>query len=131
MRSTISELTFNRKEANDILKHFKGRSFLNLQATETHFVEHVKDAKIIHLATHALLNNENPLESGLLFNTSQDSLNDGFLSSKEIYNMPLSADLATMSACNTGKGTWDKLEGIYSLARAFIYARCKSVLSSL
>ncbi len=130
-RSSVSPLSFNRKEVNNILKYFKGESFLNIKATETSFIDNVQEAKIIHLATHALINNENPMESGLLFNASQDSLNDGFLSSKEIYNMQLSADLATMSACNTGKGDWDKLEGIYSLARAFIYAGCKSVLSSL
>lgn len=131
IRSNVSPLSFNRKEVNNILKHFQGESFLNNQATETSFIENVKTAKIIHLATHALIDNENPMESGLLFNTLQDSLNDGFLSSKEIYNLQLSADLATMSACNTAKGNWDKLEGIYSLARAFIYAGCKSVLSSL
>ena len=57
--------------------------------------------------------------------------NDGFLHAYEIYNLPLQARLAVLSACETGVGELVKGEGVMSLARAFHYAGCPSVVTSL
>ena len=57
--------------------------------------------------------------------------NDGILHAYEVYNLRLNADLAVLSACNTGRGKLAKGEGIISMARAFKYAGCNNVLMSL
>ena len=81
------------------------------------------------MATHGLINDENPLLSELLF--SSDSLNDGFLNVAEIYGLSLNAELVVLSACDTGVGTSSKGEGSISISRAFRYAGCPSVIMSL
>ncbi len=45
--------------------------------------------------------------------------------------MQLKANLAVLSACNTGSGKLSRGEGIMSLARGFMYAGCPSVITSL
>ncbi|MEL7006350.1 MAG: CHAT domain-containing protein, partial [Bacteroidota bacterium] len=59
-----------------------------------------------------------------------DSLEDGMLHTFELFNMNLSAELAVLSACNTGIGKLQKGEGVMSLGRAFSYAGCPSIVMS-
>ena len=80
---------------------------------------------------HAFSNAETPLLSGLAFTSDTNSTEDGFLHTAEIYELPLRAELAVLSACNTGYGKLIKGEGAMSLARAFRYAGCPSVAMSL
>jgi CHAT domain-containing protein len=80
---------------------------------------------------HALIDDNNPMNSRLAFaRDATDSLEDGYLNAYELYNMELSADLAVLSACETGFGSLKKGEGIMSLARAFAYAGCPSLVMS-
>jgi len=58
-------------------------------------------------------------------------LEDGLLHAYEIYPRNLRADLAVLSACETGLGKWRKGEGMMSLARAFKYAGCPNIVMSL
>ncbi|MEO0474059.1 MAG: CHAT domain-containing protein, partial [Bacteroidota bacterium] len=60
-----------------------------------------------------------------------DSLNDGFLTVAELFNLNLNADLVVLSACETGTGRLYRGEGIASLARGFSYAGASSILTSL
>ena len=66
--------------------------------------------------------------SGLVF--QRDSLNDedDFLHTHELYNMELNADVAVLSACNTGLGKVQEGEGVMSMARGFAYAGCPNML---
>ncbi|MDX2250596.1 MAG: CHAT domain-containing tetratricopeptide repeat protein [Bacteroidia bacterium] len=134
----------NQPEVQTVAGLMKGKSWLAAQATETAFRENAEEYKILHLATHAWINDENPLYSGLWFvpeiegdTAKRDSLSlieevkDGFLHAYEIYNLVISADLAVLSACETGSGVLRRGEGIMSLARAFRYAGCPSVLMTL
>jgi CHAT domain-containing protein len=79
---------------------------------------------------HALIDDENPMYSRLVFTQGIDTLEDGNLHTFELYNMKLNHDLAVLSACNTGYGKLQKGEGIMSLARAFSYAGVPSVVTS-
>ena len=45
--------------------------------------------------------------------------------------MNIPASLVTLSACNTGTGKLHKGEGVMSLSRAFAYAGCPSIITSL
>ena len=79
---------------------------------------------------HALVDDEDPMNSKLVFTQVRDSLHDSYLHAFEIYNRTIHAELAVLSACNTGYGTLRSGEGLMSLARAFAYAGCPSVIMS-
>ena len=130
-RDQIAPLEWNQQEAQDIARHFSGVSLTGQQASERRFKEEANRYRILHLAMHALVDDDNPMYSRLAFaKDSTDSLEDGYLNAYELYDMELSADLAVLSACETGFGTLKKGEGIMSLARAFAYAGCPSLVMS-
>jgi len=89
--------------------------------------------RIIHFATHGLLNSDQPELSGLilsLYAPNGDKV-DGFLRMHEIYNLRLSAELVVLSACQTGVGKEVKGEGLVALTRGFMYAGTRRVIASL
>jgi CHAT domain-containing protein len=89
--------------------------------------------RILHLATHGLLNTEHPELSGVVLSLvdRQGQPQDGFLRLHEIYNLKLSADLVVLSACQTGLGKEIQGEGLVGLTRGFMYAGAPRVLASL
>lgn len=130
-RSALLPLPNSYYEIESAMEYFDGEIFNRERATEFNFRQIAPNSKIIHLATHGLINDLFPMESGLAFTELGDTIEDGFLSAMEIYGLELNADLAIMSACNTGYGKLAKGEGVMSLGRAFLYAGCKSVIMSL
>lgn len=100
-------------------------------ATEEHFREIAGNYRIIHLATHGLVDNHSEDDTFLAFAPRKDSLENERLYLREIYQLPLSADLVILSACETGSGPLQRGEGIISLARAFTYAGAGSLFTSL
>jgi CHAT domain-containing protein/Tfp pilus assembly protein PilF len=91
----------------------------------------LKDYKIIHFATHGLLDEEVVGRSGLVLTLDNDPQEDGFYQVREIYNNRLNANLVVLSACQTGKGKLEKGEGVSGLSRAFLHAGAESVVVSL
>src|SRR5690349_11313262 len=86
---------------------------------------------IIHLATHGVLDNRDPLYSHLLLTkTDGDVENDGSLEAREIMNMHLNADLAVLSACDTGNGRISPGEGVIGMSWAFFVAGSRSMVVS-
>jgi CHAT domain-containing protein len=120
-----------KEEVKQISSILNAEVYLDEQATETHFKEKANDFRILHLAMHTLLNDEDPLYSKLAFTQMVDTVNDGFLHTYEVYNMDLNAELTVLSSCNSGMGILQKGEGIQSLARGFTYAGCPSILMTL
>lgn len=111
----------------------KGLILMDSSATKKHFIESMPFYPVIHLATHAVANDSDPLQSYIAFfsySHSADSIR--LLYEQEIYNLDMqSARLIILSACETGNGQLINNEGIMSLSRAFSYAGCKSVITSL
>lgn len=126
-----STLAGGEAEVQDIASRIQGQAFVGAMATETAFRQVVSDFRMLHLAMHTRLDDRNPLQSALVF--SPDSLggDDGLLHIREIYSLRIAADLAVLSACETGVGRFRRGEGVMSLARAFRYAGCPNVLTSL
>ncbi|HEX8180047.1 MAG TPA: CHAT domain-containing protein [Pyrinomonadaceae bacterium] len=89
--------------------------------------------RIVHFATHGLLNRQHPTLSGVVLSlvNEQGRRQDGFLRLHDIYNMHLAADLVVLSACNTGLGKDVRGEGLIGLTRGFMYAGAAGVLTSL
>ena len=85
----------------------------------------------IHLATHGVLDNRDPLNSYLLLTkTDGDPENDGLLQAREVIDMHLDADLAVLSACETGNGRISPGEGVIGMSWAFFVAGARSVVVS-
>ncbi|MCD4747562.1 MAG: CHAT domain-containing protein [Bacteroidales bacterium] len=120
-----------KNEINRINKIFDGDNFYDFEATELNFKSTAKDYDILHFAMHTLIDDENPMFSKLVFTINNDSIEDGFLNTYEIYNLDLNARLAVLSACKTGCGKLHKGEGILSLARGFIYAGVPGIVMTL
>lgn len=128
--ANLSDLPGTRDEILAISSIIDGTYYYGDYASERNFKDNAKDYKIIHLALHGEIDDENPMNSKLHFTTATDSLEDNFLHAFEIYNLDLNAELAVLSACNTGSGELIQGEGLMSLARAFSFAGCKSLVMS-
>lgn len=124
---------FTKELAKKSARLFNGESFLNEASTKTLFKNSAKEHKIIHIGTHAESNNISPELSRLVFAKSMDStqMDENYLYTYEIYNTNLSSNLAILTACETGKPTYQSGEGMISLAHAFNYAGSESMLTSL
>ena len=131
MRESIAPLKGARTEVERAGDMFKGTQYLGQQATEHEFKHESSSSSILHLAMHALVDDEDPMRSRLLFTLDTDTLEDGSLNAYEIYQLQLDAELAVLSACNTGTGKIKKGEGVMSLSRAFMYAGCPNIVMSL
>lgn len=129
-RDAITNLAFSRDEVLQAASYFEGKTFTSDMATETAFREYGTRARILHLAMHAIADDLHPMRSKLLFSSS-DTVEDGFLNAYELYNLPLNAELAVLSACNTGYGQLARGEGVMSLSRAFSFAGCQSIIMSI
>ena len=108
-----------------------GKALTESAATEQQFLQEASDADILHFGTHALLENEQPLYSFLALTPEPTNGEDGYLQTYELYSQPLQARLAVLTACETGLGAYRQGDGVLSLAHAFRYAGCPSVLYSL
>ena len=127
-RSFLVSLPGAQKEVEQSAKFFQNPKLLTQQtATEALFKTHLAESDIIHLATHALLDDD-PLKSRLFFGETDSTEQDGILYAQELMAMDINAKLAILSACNTGSGKAHYSEGHQSLAYAFAYGGCPNVL---
>ncbi len=130
-------LPFTRREADaiySIAAKDAALEALDFDASKaTALSPELKDYRIVHFATHGLLNNDHPELSGLVFSLvdKQGKEQDGFLRMLDIYNMELNADLVVLSACQTALGKQVQEEGLLGLTRGFMYAGAPRVVASL
>ena len=125
---TLERLPFTRREAEAIIalapkgKTLKALDFDASRATVTS--DDIARYRIVHLATHALLNNVHPELSGIVLSlvdkTGQPQ--NGFLRLHEVYNLKLRADLVVLSGCRTALGKDVRGEGLIGLTGGFMYA---------
>jgi CHAT domain-containing protein/Tfp pilus assembly protein PilF len=130
-------LLFSRAEAEAILQGIptsQSLKALDFEASRpTATSPELYNYRIVHFATHGLLNSEHPELSGLVLSlvNEQGKEQNGFLGLKDIYNLNLRADLVVLSACETGLGKEVQGEGLVGVARGFMYAGASSVVASL
>jgi len=85
--------------------------------------------RVLHFATHAELDEADPLGSALRLAPSQND--DGRLEVQEIFGLDLHASLVVLSACETALGKLTRGDELTGLTRAFIYAGTPSVITTL
>jgi CHAT domain-containing protein len=122
--SGLTNLRCNKEEVESIASVIGGEKRMNGAATKADFLREAKDYKIIHLATHAFVN-QNDSKLNRIY------LQDDFLSDVNLYSLALNTELAVLSACNTGSGELLRGEGVMNLARGFINAGCSSTIMSM
>jgi CHAT domain-containing protein len=130
-------LRFSRQEAEAISAllperdRLKALDFTASRATAQS--QELGQYRMLHFATHGLLNSLHPELSGLVFSLVDErgQAQDGFLRFHEIYNLKLKADLVVLSACQTALGKEVRGEGLIGLTRGFMYAGAPRVVASL
>lgn len=85
------------------------------------------DYTVIHLASHAVAFAGSPLDSFVML--AANSGNDGRLTARRVFALSLTADLVTLSACQTGLGLVSG-DGVIGLSRAFLARGARSVIVS-
>jgi len=125
----LNPLYFSGKEVASV----GGSLYLEKEATKQQFLKVAGSYNILHLATHASVDDENPLQSFIAFYPQDEESIAGYrLYTHELYNLRLdSVNLVVLSSCDAGNGRLVKGEGIISLARAFAYAGCPNIVTTL
>jgi CHAT domain-containing protein len=131
----LSPLDGAETEAKNIADLLQVTPLIGEQATEARVKQQLPSAQLIHLATHGLLDYGDPRAYGTLDFPGAIALTagddeDGLLTSAEILEMDLQADLAVLSACDTGRGRITG-DGVVGLSRSLITAGVPSVVVSL
>jgi CHAT domain-containing protein len=105
---------------------------LDANATESKFKSQPPgNFKILHFAVHGVSSPQFPERAALILGRDPNSTDDGLLQFREITRLSLSADLVTLSACDTATGKLEGEEGIDGLAEAFLLAGARSVVGAL
>ncbi|HEU4870837.1 MAG TPA: CHAT domain-containing tetratricopeptide repeat protein [Pyrinomonadaceae bacterium] len=133
----LRRLRFSRQEAEEITRYTKND--LKLEAVDFQANRALATSaelgqyRIVHFATHGLINNTHPELSGVVLSLVDEKgrPQNGFLRLYDLYNLKLSADLVVLSACQTALGKEIRGEGLVGLTRGFMYAGAPRVVSSL
>lgn len=133
----IPRLVASRDEANAIIEvasvsdNLKAIGFDASKTAATTL--DLSQYRIIHIATHGVLDSKRPELSGLLLSRYDRAghQTEGFLTLDDIYNLNLAADMVVLSACNTGLGKDVRGEGLVGLVHGFMYAGTSRVVASL
>ncbi len=124
------DLPYAQQEASALGQILKdSQVLLRNEATETVIKRFGSGFTRVHLASHGMVDPENPLQSGLLL--AGDEENDGRFTVAELYQTRLNADLITLSACETGLGKVSNGDDVVGFTRGFLYAGARSIVSSL
>jgi CHAT domain-containing protein/Tfp pilus assembly protein PilF len=135
--SGFERLAHSRREAASILARVPaGKSFsaLDFEASrERVLAADLGRYRILHFATHGLVNTEHPELSGLVLSLvdAAGRPRDGFLRLSDFYRLQLSADLVVLSSCRTALGREVRGEGLVGLTGGFLSSGASRVLVSL
>ena len=125
----LSQLKGARQEAIDVGKLLNTLPLLGEQATKKNVLEQMQAAPMLHFATHGLLDTIQGDMPGAIA-LAPSGTDNGFLTSGEIFDLNLKANLVVLSACDTGRGKITG-DGVLGLSRSFVAAGVPSVVVSL
>jgi CHAT domain-containing protein len=133
----FQRLPFSRREAEAItatVPRGQWAKALDFQASRDAATDAgLSDYRVVHFATHGLLDSNNPELSGVVLSLvdQRGQSQNGFLRLHEIYNLKLPVELVVLSACRTGLGKDIRGEGLVGLTRGFMYAGAARIVASM
>jgi len=107
----------------------RSKVYIGAEAREDRLKAEATQARVLHFATHGILNNASPMYSHLVL-AQGDTNEDGLLEAWELMRLDLKADLAVLSACETARGRFGAGEGMIGLTWALFVAGVPSTLVS-
>lgn len=125
----LDSLEFSSTEVNALEELLGAQVLMGKEADLATFWQLASQYNILHLATHGIDNIYRGDYSYLAF-TKADAATEGRLFVEDLFRNELHADLVVMSACESGVGRYQEGEGVISLARGFVAAGAKSVVST-
>ncbi|WP_228045367.1 MULTISPECIES: CHAT domain-containing tetratricopeptide repeat protein [unclassified Tolypothrix] len=132
----LESLPGAEEEAKKIAQILGTNAIIGEQATESAIVQKMASAKLIHFATHGLLDGIT-IDSPGAIALNPSVQDDGFLTTSEIMEhfaidnkQNLQAEFVVLSACDTGRGDI-KGEGVIGLSRAFMASGVPTLVVSL
>jgi CHAT domain-containing protein/Flp pilus assembly protein TadD len=129
----LPSLPAAQQEATEIATLFNTQAITGNGATKAVVVQKMSQARVIHLATHGLLDYLKiflGLPGAGAVALAPSGQDNGLLTTEEILNLKLNAELVVLSACDTGNGKITG-DGIIGLSRSLITAGVPSVIVSL
>jgi CHAT domain-containing protein len=129
----LGSLPFARREGRSAVRQLGGESLLQVgNAASEGFLKSADLQRfgILHFATHAVLDVQNPERSGVLL-TPAPASEDGLLQIREIVSLSLAGRVVVAASCRGASGTVLRGEGVMGLARAFFQAGAPTVVANL
>jgi CHAT domain-containing protein len=135
-------LPSTRQEAQDVRRSVPSSQILmGPRASERALRTALREARIVHVASHGFLNRRNPLFSRVelappVTNEKRTSADDGRLDVHELFGMNIGTQLVFLSGCETGVGTawstdFSRGDDFATLAQAFLYSGAREVVATL
>jgi CHAT domain-containing protein len=124
----LAPLPGTEQEAQAIAPLFNTKALIGNNATKAAIVQLMPSARVIHLATHGILDEDRGIGSAIALAPSGND--DGLLTAEQLLEMKLNAELVVLSACDTGRGRITG-DGVVGLSRSLISAGVPSVIVSL
>ena len=107
----------------------RSKVYVGAEAREDRVKSEASQARILHFATHGMLNNASPMYSHLAL-AEGGTGEDGLLEAWELMHLDLQADLAVLSACETARGRIGAGEGMIGFSWAMFIAGVPSIVVS-
>ncbi|KST70317.1 CHAT domain-containing protein [Mastigocoleus testarum] len=117
-------------EAKEVANLLQTKAIIGKDATKLDIVKKMPKAKIIHIATHGLLDDIKQLGVPGAIALAPSGNDNGFLTSPEIIDLQLNAELVVLSACQTGRGDITG-DGVIGLSRSLLTSGAASTIVSL
>lgn len=108
-------------------------------ATKEAFKNRVGNSRLVHVATHSEVSEQDPLFSTIFLSTDNSSIQqtDSALQSEqalyayELFDTPLNSEFIMLNSCSSGSGNYIQGSGIMGISRALRYAGAKSLALNL
>jgi CHAT domain-containing protein len=132
----LKPLPDSETEAEDVARCYQSHtSLVGKNASKSRVLQELGTANVIHLASHYVVDEQDPMRSTLLLadlNPLQTGGRGDGLQASDIYlrKLPM-ARIVVLSACRTGVEHYYKGEGMIGMSRTFLAARVPLVVASL
>jgi CHAT domain-containing protein len=131
---SLDPLPNAEREVNTLGKLYgaeRSRILIGEQATEEQVKAEASRYLLLHFATHAVLDDRNPMYSRIVMSSPEEGAKeDGLLEAWELMNLDLKAELVVLSACQTARGRVGAGEGMIGMSWALFVAGSPSVVVS-